>query len=71
MVQFETDYYYSAYPYATANDLKAAEIVETALDDLGKTAAGMTPDQFASAYTEFLKKAQANLGETGEAPVGC
>ena len=69
-VQFETDYYYSAYPYATANDLNAAKVVETALDALGRAAAEMTPEQFAVAYGEFLRKAQSHLGETGEAPVG-
>src|SRR5580693_1083093 len=26
-VQFDTDYYYTAYPHATANDLKSAHIV--------------------------------------------
>ena len=69
-VQFDTDYYYTAYPYATANDLKAAEAVENSLDELGRAAGGMTPEQFAAAYAGFLRKAQAHLGETGEAPVG-
>src|SRR5271169_3269071 len=37
-VQFDTDYYFTAYPYATANDLKAAHIVQSALDSLNQRA---------------------------------
>ena len=31
-VQFDTDYYYTAYPHATANDVKSAHIVQSSLD---------------------------------------
>ncbi len=33
-VQFDTDYYYTAYPHATANDVKSAHIVQSSLDQL-------------------------------------
>ena len=68
-VQFDTDYYYSAYPHATANDLKSAHIVQSSFEQLSAVAADSTPQQFADAYLRFVLQVQAHLGETGEAPV--
>ncbi|HZY73907.1 MAG TPA: hypothetical protein VFE22_12435 [Edaphobacter sp.] len=68
-VQFDTDYYYTAYPRATANDLKSAHIVQTSLDALSLRAQDYTPAQFAEAYLQFVIQVQAHLGETGDAPV--
>jgi hypothetical protein len=68
--QVETDYYYSAYPHATTNDVKAAHRVQAALDDFAKLTESMPPAKFADAYLQFLAKVQGDLGETGEAPVG-
>ena len=68
-VQFDADYYYTAYPYAAANDLKSAHIVQSALDNLNQRAQFCTPEQFADAYLNFVLQVQAHLGETGEAPV--
>src|SRR5580692_10019191 len=67
--QFETDYYYTAYPHATTNDVKAAHRVQAAFDELA--AAGEKPaDEFEKAYRRFLVKVQGDLGATGEPPVG-
>jgi hypothetical protein len=68
-VQFDTDYYYTAYPNATANDLKSAHIVQGALDTLNQRTQACGPEQFADAYLKFVLQVQAHLGETGEAPV--
>lgn len=68
-VQFDTDYYYTSYPHATANDVKSAHIVQSALDSLASRAANYNPQQFADAYLEFVLQVQAHLGETGEAPI--
>jgi len=68
--QFDTDYYYTAYPYATTNDVKAAHRVQAALEALEKQSVGMSPEEFASAYLRFLVTVQCDLGETGRAPVG-
>ena len=68
-VQFDTDYYYTAYPHATANDLKAAHVVQAGFDGLAAQAGSLTPDQFAEAYLGFVLSVQGCLGETGEAPV--
>ena len=69
-VQFDTDYYYTAYPHAAANDLKAAHIVQSSFDALDRQASVCTPEQFAAAYLQFVLQVQSNLGETGEAPIG-
>jgi hypothetical protein len=68
--QVETDYYYTAYPHATTNDVKAAHRVQAALGDFERQMEGMPPAKFADAYLQFLVKVQGDLGETGEAPVG-
>ena len=70
-VQFDTDYYYTAYPNATANDLKSAHIVQSAYDALAARAQTLTPVEFATAYADFVLTVQTHLGETGEAPVAC
>jgi hypothetical protein len=67
-VQFDTDYYYTAYPHATANDLKSAHIVQSSFDSLNAFASQSTPQQFADAYLRFLLQVQTHLGETGDAP---
>lgn len=69
-VQFETDYYYDAYPHATTNDVKAALRVKGALDALVASSSGMSADDFAKAYLQFLCRVQTDLGATGEPPVG-
>jgi len=67
-VQFDTDYYYTAYPHTTANDLKSAHIVQASLDSLCQNAQSCDPEQFADAYLRFVLEVQSHLGETGEAP---
>ena len=70
-VQFDTDYYYTSYPYATANDLKSAHLVQASFDSLAQKSRSCTPEQFAAAYLDFVLQVQTHLGETGEAPVAC
>jgi hypothetical protein len=69
-VQFETDYYYDAYPHATTNDVKAAHRVKAALDEFKALNLNLPAAQFAEAYLQFVAKVQCDLGETGEPPVG-
>jgi hypothetical protein len=68
-VQFDTDYYFTAYPHATANDLKSAHIVQASLDSLAQRAPQCTPEEFSAAYLNFVIQVQAHLGDTGQAPV--
>src|SRR6202789_139341 len=60
-VQFDTDYYYTAYPHATANDLKAAHVVQASFDGLSQRASSLTPEQFADAYLSFVLQVQGHL----------
>src|SRR3954453_13783368 len=69
-VQFETDFYYTAYPHAATNDVKAAHRVNAALADFERESAGLSPDEFDRAYLRFLIRVQTDLGSTGMAPVG-
>src|SRR5580693_6463477 len=57
-VQFDTDYYYTAYPHATANDLKSAHIVQAGFDGLAARAGSFTPEEFAEAYLVFVLSVQ-------------
>src|SRR5689334_14292914 len=68
--QLGTNYYYTAYPHATTNDVKAAHRVTAALDELAKLNEGMSAPEFGEAYLRFVLKVQGDLGATGEAPVG-
>jgi len=67
-VQYDTDYYFSAYPEATVNDVESAHIVQREFDLLANTASASSPIQFRSTYQEFVLKVQTHLGSTGDAP---
>lgn len=68
-VQFDTDYYYTSYPNASANDVKSAHIVRSSLDRFAARAQQYSPQQFAEAYLTFVLQVQVHLGEIGEAPI--
>jgi hypothetical protein len=70
LVQFDTDYYYTAYPRATTNDVKAAHRVNTALEEFARNSKDMTPADFGGAYLRFVTQVQMDLGSTGIGPVG-
>jgi hypothetical protein len=67
-VQYDTDYYFSAYPEATLNDVEAAHLVSAAFDSVCASAASESPEQFSNAYLQFVLACQSHLGSTGEAP---
>jgi hypothetical protein len=69
-VQVDTDYYYTAYPHATTNDVKAAHRVQAAFDAFAVSSASLPPEHFARAYRKFLVQVQGDLGTTGPAPAG-
>ena len=70
LVQFDTDYYYTAYPYATTNDVKAAIRVDDALREFANSSQGLAPEQFNQAYLKLLVKVHADIGAVGPAPMG-
>jgi hypothetical protein len=69
-VQFDTDYYYNAYPRASTNDVKAALRVQDAVEQFAKNSQSLSAGDFEIAYVEFLVRVQPHLGSTGVAPVG-
>jgi hypothetical protein len=69
-VQFDTDYYYNAYPHATTNDVKAAHRVNAALKDFADRSKQLTPEEFGAAYRAFTVQVQCDLGATGASPIG-
>lgn len=70
LVQFDTDYYYAAYPYATTNDVKAAIRVDDAVGGFARNAQGLSPAEFQQAYLSLIVKVQADIGALGAAPMG-
>jgi len=69
-VQFDTDYYYNAYPKSATNDVKAANRVQDAVHEFEKNGASLSPAEFEKAYLNFVLRVQPDLGSTGVAPVG-
>jgi hypothetical protein len=70
LCQFDTDYYFNAYPDATTNDVKAAHRVQAAFDAFAEATQKSTPEEFEKAYVEFLVQVQGDLGSLGPAPEG-
>ena len=70
LVQFDTDYYYAAYPYASINDVKAAHNVKGQLETFAGTCANASPVKFSEAYRQLLLAVQGDLGGLGPSPMG-
>jgi hypothetical protein len=70
LVQFDTDYYYTAYPYASTNDVKAAVRVNDAVGEFARGAQVLSPEDFERAYLNLVVKVQGDLGSIGVAPMG-
>ena len=67
--QIQTDHYYSAYPMAAANDVKAAKKLKSALLDFDRQFHDATPDQFLQQYRVLLRKLQHDLGDMRPTPI--
>jgi hypothetical protein len=70
LVQFDTDYYFNAYPHATTNDVKASFKANDALTEFAKTSQSLSPAEFEKAWLQFQIAVSPHLGMTGIAPVG-
>lgn len=64
-VQYLTTYYYSAYPHATTKDILGAMRVQDELEAFMLANDGLSDDEFAAAYNEFLGRIQQHLGRIG------
>ena len=67
--QIYTSHYYSAYPMASANDVKSAKILKNALLQFCNDTQGLGADDFLKAYHSLLNKLQHHLGEMRPTPV--
>ncbi|MCA9221150.1 MAG: hypothetical protein KDA71_12540 [Planctomycetales bacterium] len=63
--QLDTNYYYSAYPHATTNDVKRALDLAAKFQDFAARARTMTPTEFQEEYELFLYDVQNDLGASG------
>ena len=67
--QIYTSHYYSAYPMASANDVKSAKILKSALVQFCKDMQGLTAEDFLKTYHGLLNTLQHHLGEMRPTPV--
>ena len=66
--QFDTDYYYTAYPGASATDIRGALDLSTAIDGFARTGLTLPPDEFRAAFERFLSEQALHLSTTGPNP---
>lgn len=67
--QIETTHYYSAYPLASSNDIKAAKKVVQAMADFDAVAQDATPEAFLKNYNALLRRVQNDLGDMRPTPI--
>ena len=65
-VQFDTDYYYNAYPKSATNDVKAANRVQDAVHEFEKSGASLSPDCCARAAKHSPAAAQSATHHAGD-----
>ena len=64
-----TSHYYSAYPMAASNDVKAAQRIKQALVEFVDKTEGMSAEAFETEYHALLNGLQADLGQMGPTPI--
>lgn len=67
--QVQTDHYYTAYPLAAANDIKAAARVKAAVVALDTQFGEAEPDVFLKQYKAMLRALQHDLGDMQPTPI--
>lgn len=67
--QIETTHYYSAYPLASSNDVKAAKKVAQALAGFDAASQDVSPDAFLKNYYALLRSVQNDLGDMRPTPI--
>jgi hypothetical protein len=67
--QVWTDYFYSSYPLASANDIRSAEHVKRELCAFIERTEDAAPAEFMREYHALLKELQGNLGLLSAAPI--
>lgn len=67
--QIETTHYYSAYPLASSNDVKAASKVAQALTGFDASYHAAAPEDFLKHYQGMLRNLQNDLGDMRPTPI--
>jgi hypothetical protein len=67
--QITTDYYYSAYPMAASNDVKAAKRVKNTLTAFIARTEGVSPQSFLTEYNRMLKDLQGDISLMDASPI--
>ena len=67
--QIWTDYYYNAYPMATANDVKSAKRVKDKLTAFIEPSRNLDPGEFLKQYNRLLIDLQHDISQMGANPV--
>ncbi len=67
--QIQTTHYYSAYPLASANDIKAAKKIRHALLEFDRQWLHAPPEQFLKQYNALLRHVQNDLGDMRPTPI--
>jgi hypothetical protein len=67
--QLETTHYYSAYPLASSNDVKAAKKLKAMLIDFDSKWHDAPDDQFLKQYNTLLRGLQHDLGDMRPTPI--
>ncbi len=66
--QIETDYFYNAYPCASANDVKSATQLFESLKSFADSSLELEDEAFLKAYNKMLSKNQNHLGNMDTGP---
>lgn len=67
--QIGTEHYYSPYPMASANDVKAALALKAELIKLAQASENLSDEEFFRHYKTFLFQNQAHIGKMAPSPV--
>lgn len=67
--QIDTDHYYTAYPLATSNDVKAAKKIKKSLIEFEQATGNLGPDEFHKQYIQLLVSLQLDLGTMYPTPI--
>lgn len=67
--QVDTCHYYTAYPMAASNDVKAAKVIKASLELFDKASAEKPAEEFQQDYHRLLNTLQGQLGEMRPTPV--
>jgi hypothetical protein len=67
--QLFTNHYYSAYPMAAANDIKASRNVKAGVSKLAAGALTASPAEFQKQYDALIKELQHDLALIGPSPI--